>query len=63
MADGRLRDGQVWRQEGILGTVFEVRADRVGDELRPRIRGSAYITGEGDLLFDSRDPFVEGVAP
>jgi proline racemase len=43
--------------------VFEVRADRIGEELRPRIRGSAYITGEGDLLFDARDPFVEGITP
>jgi 4-hydroxyproline epimerase len=63
VADGKLREGQVWRQEGILGTVFEVRVELVGGQLRPRIRGSAYITGEGDLLFDPRDPFVEGISP
>jgi len=62
VADGKLREGQVWRQEGILGTVFEARPERVGGELRPRIRGSAFITGEGDLLFDPRDPFVEGIS-
>ncbi len=63
VADGKLREGQVWRQEGILGTVFEVKAEVVGGQLRPRIRGSAFITGEGDLLFDPRDPFVEGISP
>jgi 4-hydroxyproline epimerase len=63
VAEGRLREGQAWRQEGILGTVFEARPERVGAELRPRIRGSAFVTGEGDLLFDPRDPFVEGIAP
>ncbi|MCI4372734.1 MAG: proline racemase family protein [Thermoplasmata archaeon] len=63
VADGKLREGQVWRQEGILGTVFEGKVESIDGELRPRIRGSAYITGEGDLLFDARDPFVEGIAP
>lgn len=61
--DGKLREGQVWRQEGILGTVFEVRAELGDGQLRPRIRGSAFITGEGDLIFDPRDPFVEGITP
>ncbi len=63
VADGKLHEGQVWRQEGILGTVFEGKAEQIDGQLRPRIRGAAYITGEGDLLFDPRDPFVEGVAP
>jgi 4-hydroxyproline epimerase len=62
-ADGKIREGQTWRQEGILGTVFEARAEQVDGQLRPRIRGSAFITGEGDLLFDPRDPFVEGISP
>jgi 4-hydroxyproline epimerase len=63
VADGKLRPGQAWRQEGILGTVFEGTPEWVGGELRPRIRGSAFVTGEGDLLFDERDPFVEGIPP
>lgn len=63
VADEKLQEGQLWRQEGILGTVFEGRAERIDGQLRPRIRGSAHITGEGDLLFDARDPFVEGISP
>jgi 4-hydroxyproline epimerase len=63
LADGLWREGQAWRQEGILGTVFEVTPEMVRGEMRPRIRGAAYVTGEGDLLFDGHDPFVEGISP
>jgi 4-hydroxyproline epimerase len=61
LADGKLQPGEVWRQESILGTVFEgsVRID--GDLVIPRITGSAFVTGEGTLLIDDRDPFAWGV--
>ncbi|MBY0228206.1 MAG: proline racemase family protein [Gemmataceae bacterium] len=63
-ADGKLSPGEVWRQEGILGTVFEA-SYRWEDETRrrilPTITGSAYITAEAMLLFDPRDPFREGI--
>jgi 4-hydroxyproline epimerase len=60
-ADGELAPGETWRQEGILGTVFEgsVRAD--GNAVIPTIKGSAYITAESTLLFDDHDPFREGI--
>jgi 4-hydroxyproline epimerase len=60
-ADGELASGETWRQEGILGTVFEgsVRAD--GNAVIPTIKGSAYITAESTLLFDDHDPFREGI--
>jgi len=32
-----------------------------GKQVIPRISGSAYITGETALLFDSRDPFAAGI--
>ena len=60
-ADGRLKEGEVWRQEGILGTVFEGRAEAAPGGIRPRITGSAYVTAEADLLLDDRDPFCYGV--
>lgn len=61
VADGKLQPGQVWRQEGILGTVFEgsVRID--GDRIIPSITGSAYMTGESTLLFEAGDPFRTGI--
>jgi 4-hydroxyproline epimerase len=60
VADGKLRPGERWRQEGILGTVFEGRVDVEPDGVRPRITGTAYVTGEAELLLDERDPFCYG---
>jgi 4-hydroxyproline epimerase len=61
-ADGRLAAGEVWRQEGILGTVFEGSVQPLGEgRVAPTIRGRAWITGEAKLLFDASDPFAEGI--
>ena len=60
-ADGKLAEGQIWRQEGILGTVFEGWVRKVNDLVIPRIRGSAYIQAEATLLFDPADPFRDGI--
>lgn len=60
-ADGKLKPKEVWRQEGILGTVFEGSLSIAGDVLTPTIKGSAYVTAESTLLFDDRDPFREGI--
>ncbi len=57
------RRARLWRQEGILGTVFEgsVTVAGVPKIVIPTIKGSAYITAESTLLFDDRDPFREGI--
>ncbi len=60
IADGALRPGVVWRQEGILGTVFEATAEVGPDGVRPSITGAAYVTAEAELLFDDADPFRSG---
>jgi 4-hydroxyproline epimerase len=62
-ADGKLRPGEVWRQESILGSVFEGTFRLQGEELIPRITGTAYVTGEGVLILDPRDPFCMGIRP
>jgi 4-hydroxyproline epimerase len=61
VADGALEEGAPWRQEGILGGVFEGRAEVVPTGIRPRITGSAHITSEADLVLDEHDPFCYGV--
>ncbi len=70
---GGLKPGQPWRQEGILGTVFEgsCRSDNSETEttaypagvkkIIPTITGSAYVTAECTLIFDPADPFRLGV--
>ena len=60
-ADGKLKEGETWRQESITGTIFEGRLQRDGDKIIPIIRGSAYITAEVDLIFDKRDPLRFGI--
>ena len=60
-ADGALKEGQVWRQQGIVGSVFEGTLSVVGDTVYPSIKGSAYVTAEADLILDERDPFSKGI--
>ena len=60
-ADGKLREGEVWRQESIVGSVFEGSVRRDGDLLIPRITGSAYVNAEVTLLLDPADPFCMGI--
>ncbi len=63
-ADGKLKPGATWRQESILGTVFEGRYEPAeGGRVRPIITGEAFVTAEATLLFDPADPFRDGVRP
>src|SRR5438874_1732483 len=43
-ADGKLREGQTWRQEGIVGSVFEGTVRLADGRIIPRVTGSAYVT-------------------
>jgi 4-hydroxyproline epimerase len=60
-ADGKLREGQVWRQESIVGSVFEGAVEVIDGRLYPSITGMAFITAEADLILDERDPFCMGI--
>ena len=60
-ANGKLAEGQRWRQAGILGTVFEGRVAREGGELVPYITGRAYVTAESTLWLHPEDPFAYGI--
>jgi len=61
VADGKLSEGQVWRQESIVGSVFEGRVKVIDNVVHPRIKGSAFITAESDLIIDERDPLAMGI--
>ena len=61
-ADGKLGVGQVWRQGGILGSVFEAQYVPGTRGVLPRITGSAHITAQGQLLIDAdHDPLAWGI--
>ncbi len=60
-ADGKLREGEVWRQESIVGSIFEGTVSVAGEKVHPHIKGTAFITAESDLILDPRDPFCMGI--
>jgi 4-hydroxyproline epimerase len=62
-ARGKLQPGQVWKQEGILGGIFEGTFESRGSAIVPTIMGHAYVTGESELILDDRDPFRYGIPP
>lgn len=69
-ADGKLAPGDAWRQQSIIGSVFEGRyalaesGEGGADGARaivPTITGRAHIMAEGKLLFEESDPFAAGI--
>jgi 4-hydroxyproline epimerase len=60
-ADGKLHEGQVWKQESIVGSVFEGRVTVREGKVYPSIKGSAFVNAEAELVLDSRDPFGMGI--
>jgi len=62
IADGKLEPGQTWKQESVIGSIFEATAQVVNGKVVPTIRGSAHVTSEGTLLFNESDPFRSGIS-
>lgn len=61
-AAGKIAPGQIWRQAGILNTVFEGSIIHLlDDRVLPRISGRAWITGESRYHFHPDDPFRYGI--
>jgi len=61
-ADGKLREGEVWRQESITGSIFEGTV-QVGAEgvLIPTITGTAFVNAEATLILNPNDPLCWGI--
>lgn len=62
-ADGKLRPGEVWRQESIIGSVFEASYRVHQDKVLPRITGSAWVHAQTTLILHPDDPFRTGIRP
>lgn len=60
-AEGKIREGEVWRQESIVGSVFEGSVSVRDGKVYPHIKGSAFVNAESELLLDPRDPFCMGI--
>ncbi len=61
-ADGKLVEGAVWRQESVIGSVFEASYRNTAAGVIPTITGRAFVTGKGSLLLDPSDSFQWGIA-
>jgi 4-hydroxyproline epimerase len=61
IADGKLHEGEVWRQESVTGSIFEGSVRFVDGRVRPRIRGTAYVNAESTLIIDPADPLAMGI--
>ncbi|MGH9735550.1 MAG: proline racemase family protein [Candidatus Acidiferrales bacterium] len=60
-ADGKLKQGHPWRQESIVGSVFEGTVVANNGHVVPRIKGSAFITADSQIVVDPNDPFRFGI--
>jgi 4-hydroxyproline epimerase len=60
-ADGKIREGQTWKQESIVGSVFEGSVRVREAKVYPSIKGSAFVNAEAELVLDPRDPLCMGI--
>ncbi len=60
-AAGKLREGEIWMQESITGSLFEGSITVTGDLIHPHIKGAAFVTAESSLVLDERDPLCWGI--
>jgi 4-hydroxyproline epimerase len=60
-ADGKLAEGETWRQQSIVGSIFEGSYRRDGDLLIPSITGQAWVNAQAKLILDPADPLVFGI--
>jgi len=60
-ADGKIREGQTWKQESIVGSVFEGSVRVRNGKVYPSIKGSAFVNAESELVLDPRDPLCMGI--
>ena len=61
--DGKLKDQEVWRQESILGSVFEGTVEVTDGAIMPTVTGRAWVNGFSTLILDTTDPFCWGIRP
>jgi 4-hydroxyproline epimerase len=60
-ADDKIREEQIWKQESIVGSVFEGSIKVRDGNVYPSIRGSAFVNAEAELVLNPRDPLCMGI--
>ena len=59
--DGKLEEGRIWRQESIVGSIFEGWVKAAGGAIQPTICGEAFVNSDATFILDERDPFCFGI--
>ena len=60
-ADGKIREGEMWKQESIIGSVFRGSVIVRDGKVHPSITGSAFVNAEAELVMDPKDPLRMGI--
>jgi 4-hydroxyproline epimerase len=60
-ADGKIKEGQVWKQESIVGSIFEGTVRVREGKVCPSITGSAFVNAEAELILNPQDPLCMGI--
>lgn len=60
-ADGKIKEGQIWKQESIVGSVFEGTVQVKEGKVYPSITGSAFVNAEAELILNPQDPLCMGI--
>lgn len=62
VADGKFSEGQIWKQESVIGSIFTATYRKLEDgKIQPLITGVAYVVAESTFIFDKRDTFAWGI--
>ncbi len=63
LADGVIGPGEIWRQESIVGSIFEASAVWNDDKSRciPTVRGTAFVTADAQLILQGEDDLRFGI--
>ena len=60
-ASGKLKPGELWRQESVIGSVFEGSVEIIDGKVVPTISGTAFVNAITTQILDPSDPFCWGV--
>lgn len=60
-SDNELKPGQKWRQESIIGSVFEGEVSVINEQIIPRISGRAFVNLKAQVIINDEDPYRHGI--
>lgn len=60
--DNQLAAGETWRQQSIVGSIFEGRVEIRDQQIIPIIKGEAFINLQATVVIDDADPYCYGIS-